>query len=660
MAEIVKPYKVGTTWTNLLDSDSGESINYQEVSTWWDGSPMDDSKADGYVYRKLPSSEGGGYVRVAFDPTKTRILVYDNVQQLTNRSVKDDLLLKVGYYNLIQLKGFWGIDDGGGGNFVLDLNEPTANHDGGGIISVNSELLGVLYLENFIENVGDSGTGCFVRVITDGTTRTEYYGVVSGVGTTPMANKKAIQACFNYAYSYDVKTVRVGPGIHEIDSSDIELRYRASNSELIFEGATIKLADNGGRLTGTQVLMFLQCSNVTVRNLSLDGNRENNPIREDDRGRQFSFSAYDAVENLHIIGGQVINSAQNHMQNTSEGLVLDGLLFDVSGEHALYLTLGTNNPRKQVTVRNCTFHRWALDWEAVGVSLRDYRYGIIENCVFRPLPAGDITTSIIGGGCIQTYVEYDSTLGASETLRHDIVNCMLYNHTNFSYSVNASRKGINGTYIRGGYLDRPTTAGVIEVRGVDINITSAYRWENNPASIIDCDVRSRGLWFTNPILFQGNRVYATDLETGGTALSLQSATTGTFTFKDNEFHNFTEDSTAFGLVRGNPDCVMILDGNRTFNCSNGRLARVRSAEDISINNKNMTPLVGNFPIRYDLTPKIFGNNSYEATNGPTAARPSFGTSSVGGGVGHRYFDTDLGKPIYWNGSNWVDATGTTV
>ena len=29
-------------------------------------------------------------------------------------------------------------------------------------------------------------------------------------------------------------------------------------------------------------------------------------------------------------------------------------------------------------------------------------------------------------------------------------------------------------------------------------------------------------------------------------------------------------------------------------------------------------------------------------------------------IGLTYFDTTLGKPIYWDGSNWVDATGTTV
>lgn len=29
-------------------------------------------------------------------------------------------------------------------------------------------------------------------------------------------------------------------------------------------------------------------------------------------------------------------------------------------------------------------------------------------------------------------------------------------------------------------------------------------------------------------------------------------------------------------------------------------------------------------------------------------------------VGYEFFDTVLLKPIYWNGSAWIDATGSTV
>jgi hypothetical protein len=44
----------------------------------------------------------------------------------------------------------------------------------------------------------------------------------------------------------------------------------------------------------------------------------------------------------------------------------------------------------------------------------------------------------------------------------------------------------------------------------------------------------------------------------------------------------------------------------------------------------------------------------EQASGPTANRPDNFE------VGMRYFDTDLGKVIYWNGTEWVDALGNSA
>lgn len=42
-------------------------------------------------------------------------------------------------------------------------------------------------------------------------------------------------------------------------------------------------------------------------------------------------------------------------------------------------------------------------------------------------------------------------------------------------------------------------------------------------------------------------------------------------------------------------------------------------------------------------------------SGITANRPTLRLLT-----GQYYFDTTLGIPIWWNGTNWVDATGTIV
>ena len=44
------------------------------------------------------------------------------------------------------------------------------------------------------------------------------------------------------------------------------------------------------------------------------------------------------------------------------------------------------------------------------------------------------------------------------------------------------------------------------------------------------------------------------------------------------------------------------------------------------------------------------------TYGSTSDRPILALNNTG----YQYFDTDLGKPIYWNGSTWIDATGTVL
>lgn len=45
--------------------------------------------------------------------------------------------------------------------------------------------------------------------------------------------------------------------------------------------------------------------------------------------------------------------------------------------------------------------------------------------------------------------------------------------------------------------------------------------------------------------------------------------------------------------------------------------------------------------------------------GPTTSRP-IGTVQTPLSIGQTYFDTTLGIPIWWNGTAWKNASGTTV
>jgi hypothetical protein len=46
-------------------------------------------------------------------------------------------------------------------------------------------------------------------------------------------------------------------------------------------------------------------------------------------------------------------------------------------------------------------------------------------------------------------------------------------------------------------------------------------------------------------------------------------------------------------------------------------------------------------------------------SGITANRP-IDTGAIKLQLGQQYFDTTLGLPIWWNGTDWVDASGTVV
>jgi hypothetical protein len=49
----------------------------------------------------------------------------------------------------------------------------------------------------------------------------------------------------------------------------------------------------------------------------------------------------------------------------------------------------------------------------------------------------------------------------------------------------------------------------------------------------------------------------------------------------------------------------------------------------------------------------FTQNTTIPASGDTASRPVARLA-----VGQFYFDTDLGFPVWWNGTDWVDASGT--
>lgn len=101
--------------------------------------------------------------------------------------------------------------------------------------------------------------------------------------------------------------------------------------------------------------------------------------------------------------------------------------------------------------------------------------------------------------------------------------------------------------------------------------------------------------------------------------------------------------TTFGLVH-DLDTSAFSDGNDVYVASTGLLSTSPSPSFVGVV-LNAHPTQGIIFVR---------PQSFDHPDGTTAARPT--TVSTG----YMYFDTTLGKPIWHNGTNWVDATGSVV
>lgn len=70
---------------------------------------------------------------------------------------------------------------------------------------------------------------------------------------------------------------------------------------------------------------------------------------------------------------------------------------------------------------------------------------------------------------------------------------------------------------------------------------------------------------------------------------------------------------------------------------------------------NMVANLGGVFIEYIKGKPVISGDMYVSKMGTTQERPANIINK-----GFQYFDTTINKPIYWDGSKWIDATGATV
>ena len=99
----------------------------------------------------------------------------------------------------------------------------------------------------------------------------------------------------------------------------------------------------------------------------------------------------------------------------------------------------------------------------------------------------------------------------------------------------------------------------------------------------------------------------------------------------------------------------LIDGNKIFDSVvtfSGSIANSLSENRITLTNSYIKGAATQVAFKGVVTDCTFENN---ANSGTSTQRPAYNLV-----IGQKYYDTTLGKPIFWNGNAWIDANGDYI
>ena len=114
-----------------VDYKSGVDVNYREAVNWYDNTPMNDSKVDGFIYKKID----GKFYKRNFDDLISINLVKKTMVELRAISDTEILMLKMGVYKSVVLEGYFNHLDTPKST-VYSLSNSTLPDNSGNIIRV--------------------------------------------------------------------------------------------------------------------------------------------------------------------------------------------------------------------------------------------------------------------------------------------------------------------------------------------------------------------------------------------------------------------------------------------------------------------------------------------------------------------------------------------
>lgn len=213
MADIQEVIVVSGIHTNIIDPVDGKSKNYKEVTTWWDGTPMNNSKVDGAWFRR----KGTTYLRQVIDKEGELFLEKDTVSQLRALSPLEILFLRGGVYKGVKLNGQ---EEKGDISEPIEyyLSSTTESDDG-----INVFEVGGIKLEHDFDTVPinfrpliltvNTGTSTTYTIQTKGNYLYKYD--VESNGVSYKKNRESLTLTFPTAGIYDIAIKGIFPAIHQ-------------------------------------------------------------------------------------------------------------------------------------------------------------------------------------------------------------------------------------------------------------------------------------------------------------------------------------------------------------------------------------------------------------------------------------------------------------
>lgn len=337
-----------------------ESYSATLVNSWWDGTPMDDSKADGNVYfklKKLPEGADSGlsqyigsYFKVNLPNDGELFLEKDTMAEMRGLNSTEILLLQMGYYKGVKLNGYYTKGDTPA-SIEYSLSDTFEIDDGGSVIEVGGVKL-THDFKNIIHISYFGGRGDFTDI------DSPYTDNSAVINTALNKLPKGTLVFSKGAYAHD-STINIP--IHDSNNSR-GISFKSDSGRLEAggtvdhpQGGTVRLCFSGQEDTvaiqSTALQTWVDFSNLSIRNVS---------GREDVDGLVLRDFKGNLVQNLYIglfrdnlvVNGESYYTVFNRCTFSNairNGVYMNGLVnlgtfrdcrFRLSGEYGIRVEYG--------------------------------------------------------------------------------------------------------------------------------------------------------------------------------------------------------------------------------------------------------------------------------------------------------------------------------